>query len=486
MRRRIPLRPRRIRFSSLRPISLRTRVALASALTAAVVVTAMGAVLFAIAQPEAERQAGRVVSALAITRIDEPGEPGAPAVPVFPPEFDGSRTIIRAAPAVPAESAPATPAVPSESAPATPAVPSESAPVSGSVPPTVAAGPNATVSPEGSGITAPTMDFARTMPVDGRDMVVVAVPSSVVSDSTATQRTRIVAIGVAAVALAAVLGWYFANRAVAPLRRLTTATAGLGDRLALERQDRVGASETAELTDAMNTMLGRIAAERRHTSEALVTARDFAATAAHELRTPLTSMRTDLQVLRTMPLSDADRAEILDDVLAAQGTVETTLAALERLAVGDLTTESDWEDLDLGQLIDQVVDDARRAHPAVTITDEQVEPIRLRGLVAGLRSVVDNAITNAVRHGSATRVEIAAYQVGDAITLTVDDDGTGIPEADRARVFDRFYRASPAPGSGLGLALIAQQARLHGGAAEIGDSPLGGVRLTITLSPRPK
>ncbi|WP_067698429.1 sensor histidine kinase [Nocardia jejuensis] len=466
-----------------RPISLRTRVALASAVTAAVVVGGMSAVLFAVAPTDARTQVGTVVSALAIQRA----EPLSTEPPADGPA--DARTPQRVITVNPGTPFPGT----DSDASALPPLPAE---------------------------------FARTVPVDGQT-VMLTVPQNVASDSVAKQRVRIIAVGLAGIALAALLGWYFASRAVAPLRRLTAATAGLGtrpdapDHLALATSNRSVASETAELTEAMNTMLGRISAERRHTDEALVTARDFAATAAHELRTPLTAMRTDLQVLQSMPLSEAERAEIIGEVLASQHTVESTLAALERLAVGDLTTESDWEEVDLGQLVDQVVEDARRAHPAVTIDTDGVDPIRLRGLAAGLRSVIDNAVTNAVRHGAATRIDIAAHHVprsspatddsGDqpgradargrahssgpeapavphspdsgAVILTIDDNGTGIPAADRERVFDRFHRAATTPGLGLGLALVAQQARLHGGDATIENSPLGGVRLIVTLVP---
>ncbi|APB01306.1 sensor histidine kinase [Nocardia seriolae] len=414
------------------PVSLRARVALASAATAAVVVAGMSVVLFAIAPTDAASQAGRVISAIALT--------------------------------------PATPARPDPSGYTTSPLPT-------TLPDVPAVLPDTAI----SRATPGSPEYSRTVAVNGNP-VAVTVPNDVVSDSAAQQRIRIVGIGAAGVALAALLGWYFAHRAVVPLRRLTVATAGLGEGLALETPRHPVASETTELAAAMNTMLGRIATERRHTGEALVTARDFAATAAHELRTPLTAMRTDLQVLRSMPLSDAERAEILDEVLTTQSSLESTLYALERLAVGDLTTESDWEDIDLGQVIDQVVDDARRANPGVTIVAEEVEPIRLRGLAAGLRSVVDNAVTNAVRHGAAARIEITAGREGDHAVLTIDDDGRGIPAADRERVFERFYRASETPGSGLGLALVAQQARLHGGTATIGESPTGGVRLRVTLS----
>ncbi|WP_330183160.1 HAMP domain-containing histidine kinase [Nocardia sp. NBC_01503] len=422
-----------------RPWSLRTRVALASAATAAVVVAVMSTVLFAVASSDARTQVGTVVQALAIRSADGTVTTEGPQATVTTRDPAGLPH-----PAAPLVTAPGT------EISALPALP------------------------------APNLEYARTIPVDGQT-VVLAVPQTVATDSATKQRTRIIAIGVAGTVLAALLGWFFASRAVAPLRRLTAETAELGDRLELDSPKPSAASETAELADAMNSMLGRIADERRHTSEALVTARDFAATAAHELRTPLTAMRTDLQVLRGMPLSESERTEILDEVLAGQTAIETTLHALERLAVGDLTTESDWEDVDLGQLIDQVVDDALRANPGVRIETEGVEPIRLRGLAAGLRSVLENAIVNAVRHGSSTHIDIAAGTSGDTVTLTIDDNGSGVPASERERVFERFYRASRTPGSGLGLALVAQQADLHGGTATLDDSPLGGTRLVMTM-----
>ncbi|MFI5779636.1 ATP-binding protein [Nocardia sp. NPDC051570] len=313
-------------------------------------------------------------------------------------------------------------------------------------------------------------------------VVAAAVPKEALADTVAAQRMRIVVVGAGAIVAAAALGWFFAHRAVLPLRRLTTATKGVGTRLSLDVPATGGTTETAELTAAMNRMLDRIAAERRHTADALAAARDFAATSAHELRTPLTAMRTDLQVLRTMDVPEPERLDILDDVLSTQQSVEDTLGALERLALGELTTHDDFAEVDLDELIDQVVADACRNHPEVTIVSTVTEPLRIRGLAAGLRSIVENAVTNSVRHGGATLVDIDAREIDDAVELTVDDDGCGVPPEDRERVFERFTRgATAAAGSGLGLALVAQQARLHGGTVCLEESPRGGARLRVTL-----
>jgi len=102
----------------------------------------------------------------------------------------------------------------------------------------------------------------------------------------------------------------------------------------------------------------------------------------------------------------------------------------------------------------------------------------------GYRLAVDNAIANAVKHGGATRVQLSAVSSRAGVEIAIDDDGVGIPEEERKVVFDRFSRGSTAShsGSGLGLALVAQQAALHGGSIELSDGPLGGLRATLTVS----
>jgi two-component system sensor histidine kinase PrrB len=109
--------------------------------------------------------------------------------------------------------------------------------------------------------------------------------------------------------------------------------------------------------------------------------------------------------------------------------------------------------------------------------------VLILGLPAGLRLVVDNAIANAVKHGGATEIQLSAVSSAESVEIAVDDNGTGVPEEERDVVFERFSRGSTASrsGSGLGLALVAQQAELHSGAASLESSPLGGTRLMLRL-----
>ena len=109
--------------------------------------------------------------------------------------------------------------------------------------------------------------------------------------------------------------------------------------------------------------------------------------------------------------------------------------------------------------------------------------MRILGLPAGLRLVIDNAIANAVKHGDATQIRLSAIRSGEDVEIAVDDNGSGVPEQERKLVFERFARGSTASrsGSGLGLALVEQQAELHGGTASLELSPMGGARLLLRL-----
>jgi two-component system, OmpR family, sensor histidine kinase PrrB len=246
-----------------------------------------------------------------------------------------------------------------------------------------------------------------------------------------------------------------------------------------------GVQEAVEIAEAVEGMLARIGDEQQRTKAALESARDFAAVASHELRTPLTAMRTNLEVLSTLDLPDEQRKEVIADVIRTQSRIETTLWALERLAQGELTTVDDFVPVDITELLDRAAHDAMRNYPELSVSLASSTTVLMVGMPAGLRLVIDNAITNAVKHGGATEVRLAAISSVDGVEITVDDNGVGVPEEERVDVFERFSRGSTAArsGSGLGLALVAQQAEIHGGTASLETSPMGGARLLMRLPP---
>jgi signal transduction histidine kinase len=104
----------------------------------------------------------------------------------------------------------------------------------------------------------------------------------------------------------------------------------------------------------------------------------------------------------------------------------------------------------------------------------------------GLRALVDNLLENAARHGRSDGEVRVAVQVREGVELVVEDDGPGVPEGDRGRIFEPFVRLEEgSEGSGLGLALVAQQARHHGAVISVSSSPAsGGARFTVRF-PRP-
>lgn len=305
---------------------------------------------------------------------------------------------------------------------------------------------------------------------------------STISDTNNLHR-RVIVICSFAIGAAAVAGWLLAAFAVRPLKRLAQQTRAIdvgGDAPDVEVR---GATEAVEIADAVNGLVQRIWEEQDRTKAALTSARDFAAVSSHELRTPLTAMRTNLEVLATLDMSDEQRKEVMSDVIRTQSRIEATLSALERLAQGELSTFDDQVPVDITELLDRAAHDAMRVFGDLDVSLVPAPTVIIIGLPAGLRLAVDNAIANAVKHGGATRVQLSAVSSRAGVEIAIDDDGCGIPEEERTVVFDRFSRGSTAShsGSGLGLALVAQQAELHGGTASLEQSPMGGARLLLRL-----
>ncbi len=314
--------------------------------------------------------------------------------------------------------------------------------------------------------------------------VEVALPTAQAEATVTDTRRLVLRIGLAAVAVAGFLGWLSAGAALRPLARLrqdaerVSGTADPDIRVA----DSQGLAEVDELGGTINRMLERIATANRETHLALEASRAFAGNAAHELRTPLTSMQANLEVLQRNPdLAPLDRAAITADVLDQQRRLLRLLGALRLLARGDLAGAPFTDDVDLAALTEDAARRARARHPEAEITVELGDAdTTLVGWDEGLQVLVDNLIDNAIVHGrdasGRATVEVGLARNPGEVVLAVDDHGPGIPTDERLQVLQRFGRGhNPGgPGSGLGLALVDQQARLHGGRVEIRDRPGGG------------
>ena len=311
-----------------------------------------------------------------------------------------------------------------------------------------------------------------------------------VESTLAGLRRLLFGLGAFAVGAAGFGGWLLGTVAIRPLAGLrreaerVSETVDLSVRVPVDQ----GPSEVDELAQALNAMLERIEEGAKQTQAALDASRGFAGNVAHELRTPLTSMQTNLEVLAANPdLPLEERSAIVGDVVAQQHRLLDALEALRLLARGELAAADLFESTDLGELVDGTVAQTQTRFPEATITlDVRREPPAVRVWPEGLRVLVDNLVRNAVTHGApsdggAPTVVVSLDHDETEWSLAVTDSGPGIPPFDRERVFGRFIRGSgaQASGSGLGLALVAQQAELHGGRVVVDDAPNGGTRITV-------
>ncbi len=212
--------------------------------------------------------------------------------------------------------------------------------------------------------------------------------------------------------------------------------------------------------------------------------RRFVADAAHELRSPVASIRQHAEVASAHP-STTDVQELATTV-GAEGVrlqaLVDDLLLLARLDEGASPIARDEVDLDDVVLAEA---DRLRASAHATVGTTQVHAARVLGDPRYLDRLVRNLGDNAAHH-AAGRVDLSLAASDGHVSLIVDDDGPGIPAADRDRVFERFVRLDEGRdrgegGSGLGLAIAREVARAHGGEVTLADSPLGGLRAEVRL-----
>jgi two-component system, OmpR family, sensor histidine kinase PrrB len=299
--------------------------------------------------------------------------------------------------------------------------------------------------------------------------------------------SRLTWLGIAAL-LAAALGSYLAAmHTLGPLRRLRSAAGRIAaeDDLDVHVSETDGPAEVRSLAASFNAMLSRLSASAAQRERALEATRRFAFDAGHELRTPLTTVQTTLSALHRHPdVSPEQRTTMLDDALEEQRRLVALLDGLQALARGEATTQ-EHDDVDLADVVTRTVADTRARYSETAFTLELPDgPVVLRGWEPGLRLLVANLVTNAAHHGrSGGNVWVSLAGV-PAPVLTVDDDGAGIPARDRGRIFEPFRRleaAADRPGTGLGLALVAQQAREHAASVRVDASPAGGARVVVAF-----
>jgi signal transduction histidine kinase len=204
---------------------------------------------------------------------------------------------------------------------------------------------------------------------------------------------------------------------------------------------------------------------------------------AHELRTPLASMRSLTQLMNGFDLSDAERKRVASLLQHEAGKLETmvgTLLDLERLPLRDFAQSTSV--IDLGELASSRVD-FLRAGTDRTLFVSADRDVFIRADASLLERVVDNLAGNALKYTTGA-VTVRVARRGTEAILEVEDRGPGISEAEREKIFARFVRGTSAAGTtglGLGLSLVSEIAKWHGGAASLDSVHGGGSRFRVAL-----
>jgi two-component system OmpR family sensor kinase len=311
-------------------------------------------------------------------------------------------------------------------------------------------------------------------------------------------------IGGAAVVVFAAVGYLIVRASLRPLRDVeaTAATIAAGD-LTQRVPHGDPRTEIGRLSGALNTMLTEIetAFAERAVSEAAARRseermRRFVADASHELRTPLTTIRGFAELYRQAAGRDVDVPRLMrriEDEAKRMGLLVEDLLLLARL---DQQRPLAQLPVDVLALAGDAVHDARMLAPdrPITLDVGRTDPPPIViGDEARLRQVLANLVGNALQHtpaGTAVTVRVATSPAaGDrraSVRLEVADAGPGLPEADAARVFERFFRADPARsrdegGTGLGLAIVAALVAGHGGTVRLESRPGAGATFIVEL-----
>lgn len=279
--------------------------------------------------------------------------------------------------------------------------------------------------------------------------------------------------------LTAALGlliWIVVGRALRPVEAVRAEVDEISDE---DLSRRVPVPDTGDelerLVETMNEMLDRLEA-------AVDRERRLVADASHELRSPLAGVRALLETEPTDPEAAASsRAEALAAVDRLQSIIDDLLV-LARLDSSEADCRS--RPVDLDELVLQQADHLRRVTD-LTIDTSGVSGGQVSGHDADLGRVVENLSSNATRHAK-QRVTFGVVEHDGWVEVAVADDGPGVPEADRQRIFERFTRLDDARtrqegGAGLGLAIAATIVREHAGSIRVEDAAGGGARFVVEL-----
>ena len=313
----------------------------------------------------------------------------------------------------------------------------------------------------------------------GDHVIQVAQPQEVRNRLAAAVALRTVWPLAAMLPLLGLLIWFTVGRGLSPLERLAREVRHRSP-AALEPIPENGLpNEVRPLVGSLNDLLRRL-------GQAIEAQRALVADAAHELRSPLTALRLQAQIAERAA-DDSERREALGSLGRGVERASHLVQQLLTLAREEgQQPDATRTEVRLDEIAREVV--AMHAplaqYRGLDLGLERAEPLTVAGNLQGLRTLLSNLVDNALRYTpSPGSVDVGVWRDGEDGVLQVRDTGPGVPAAERARVFDRFYRRAESEpgGSGLGLAIARRVVEHHGGSIELGDNSPNGLRVTVRL-----
>lgn len=283
---------------------------------------------------------------------------------------------------------------------------------------------------------------------------------------------------VPALIAALIASWLVAGRALRPLRVVARTADDIGSTRDFSRRLTVGPrkDEVALLSASFNRMLDTLAG-------AIDSQRRFVADASHELRTPLATIQGNAGLLAVGPtVDDGVRRAAAADIVGESERMARLTDRLLTLARADSGLDLQLAPLDLAPVAAEVARQAAAVHPGIEISSDLAD-LSVAGDADALRQLLWILLDNAARHAR-SRISVSLQRQDGWARLVVDDDGSGVPAAEREKIFERFYKADPARragGAGLGLAIARWIADQHHGRIIAADGPAGGAGFFVDL-----
>ena len=349
--------------------------------------------------------------------------------------------------------------------------------------------------PDAGGEPQPTLLIGAPVTVDTvadeRFDLYYAFPLDQEEESLSRIRSTVVISGIALTLFVVGIGVLVTRLVVDPVRRAAGTAQRLAEGQLEERMAVRGEDDLARLATSFNAMADSLQRQITQLEGLSQLQQRFTSDVSHELRTPLTTVQMAAEVLHEsrgdFPPHVARSAELLHAELDRFESLLTDLLEISRYDAGAAVL--DWEPTDVGALVQRVTGDMSALatmHGCELRVSGPSQPVIAEVDARRVQRILRNLVGNAIEHGAGRPIEVTWAANRVAVALTVRDFGVGLSPAEAQHVFDRFWRADPSRvrtvgGSGLGLSISLEDARLHGGWLQVWGSPGLGAQFRLTL-----